>query len=86
MTLNGFPYVGFGRAVVKTDVYLPDWSDPARLAYTLAQVRGSHGRLPTDPADGPVLICSDASAARDRYEVTEVKSLLLRLAGAVSDS
>jgi predicted AlkP superfamily pyrophosphatase or phosphodiesterase len=44
-------------------------------------VRGSHGRLPADPADGPVLLCSDPAAARDRYPATEVKSLLLRLAG-----
>lgn len=43
-------------------------------------VRGSHGRLPADPADGPVLLCSDASAARDRFEATQVRDLLLRLA------
>ncbi|GLZ11775.1 alkaline phosphatase family protein [Actinomadura sp. NBRC 104425] len=42
-------------------------------------VRGSHGRLPDDPADGPVLICSDASAARERYHATEVKQLLIDL-------
>ncbi len=29
-------------------------------------VRGSHGRLPDHPADGPVLVCSDPSMARDR--------------------
>ncbi|MEU6719159.1 nucleotide pyrophosphatase/phosphodiesterase family protein [Nonomuraea sp. NPDC046802] len=45
-------------------------------------VRGSHGLLPADPADAPVLLCSDASAARDRYEAVEVKDLLLRLARA----
>jgi predicted AlkP superfamily pyrophosphatase or phosphodiesterase len=44
-------------------------------------VRGSHGRLPADPADGPVLLCSDASAARKRVEATEVKEILLSLAG-----
>jgi hypothetical protein len=44
-------------------------------------VRGSHGRLPDDPADAPVLLCSDASAARDHVPATEVKGLLLRLAG-----
>jgi hypothetical protein len=44
-------------------------------------VRGSHGRLPDDPADGPVLICSDPAEGRDRYLATEVKDLLLRLAG-----
>ncbi|MEU6040167.1 nucleotide pyrophosphatase/phosphodiesterase family protein [Actinomadura sp. NPDC047616] len=42
-------------------------------------VRGSHGRLPADPADGPVLICSDPSAARERYHATEVKQLLIDL-------
>ncbi|GGL04572.1 alkaline phosphatase family protein [Sphaerisporangium melleum] len=43
-------------------------------------VRGSHGLLPADPADAPVLLCSDPSAARDRFEAVEVKDLLLRLA------
>jgi hypothetical protein len=44
-------------------------------------VRGSHGRLPDDPADGPVFLCSDASPAREKIAATEVKDLLLRLAG-----
>ena len=44
-------------------------------------VRGSHGRLPDSPADGPVLLCDDAAAAREAYDATEVKDLLLRLAG-----
>ncbi|WFE94240.1 nucleotide pyrophosphatase/phosphodiesterase family protein [Micromonospora sp. WMMD987] len=44
-------------------------------------VRGSHGRLPADPADGPVLLCSDPSLARDSFAATEVKALLLDLAG-----
>jgi predicted AlkP superfamily pyrophosphatase or phosphodiesterase len=44
-------------------------------------VRGSHGRLPADPQDGPVLLCSNPTAARDRVAATEVKALLLRLAG-----
>ncbi|MFB9470029.1 alkaline phosphatase family protein [Nonomuraea salmonea] len=43
-------------------------------------VRGSHGLLPADPADAPVLLCSDPAQARDRYAATEVKDLLLRLA------
>jgi predicted AlkP superfamily pyrophosphatase or phosphodiesterase len=46
-----------------------------------ACVRGSHGRLPDTPDDGPVLLCSEPSAARDRFAATEVKDLLLRLAG-----
>jgi sugar phosphate isomerase/epimerase len=33
-TLNGFPYGAFHGRAVKEDAYKPDWSDPARLAYT----------------------------------------------------
>jgi hypothetical protein len=33
-TINGFPYGAFHGRAVKEDVYLPDWSDPHRLAYT----------------------------------------------------
>jgi len=34
-TLNGFPYGGFHRQVVKDQVYSPDWSTEERLNYTL---------------------------------------------------
>ncbi|MFD9796028.1 alkaline phosphatase family protein [Streptomyces sp. NPDC059070] len=44
-------------------------------------VRGSHGRLPDDPQDGPLLLCSAPGAVGDAIEATEVKGLLLRLAG-----
>ncbi|MET9967757.1 nucleotide pyrophosphatase/phosphodiesterase family protein [Streptomyces sp. NPDC006356] len=44
-------------------------------------VRGSHGRLPADPDHGPVLLCSEPDRAKDAYAATEVKSLLLGLAG-----
>jgi predicted AlkP superfamily pyrophosphatase or phosphodiesterase len=44
-------------------------------------VRGTHGRLPADAADAPVLLCSDGSVARDRIAATEVRDLLLDLAG-----
>ena len=44
-------------------------------------VRGTHGRLPDDPDDGPVLLCSEPSVARDRFAATEVRDLLLDLAG-----
>lgn len=44
-------------------------------------VSGSHGRLPADPADGPVLLCSDGTLARDRLAATDVKALLLEAAG-----
>jgi predicted AlkP superfamily pyrophosphatase or phosphodiesterase len=42
-------------------------------------VHGSHGRLPDDRADGPVLLCSDPSLARGRLEATEVRDLILDL-------
>ncbi|MDT3397612.1 alkaline phosphatase family protein [Streptomyces sp. B1866] len=47
-------------------------------------VRGSHGRLPQAPEDGPVLLCSDASRLperRARYAATDLPDLLLHLAG-----
>jgi hypothetical protein len=34
-TLNGFPYGGFHRQVVKDQVYAPDWSNQERIEYTL---------------------------------------------------
>lgn len=46
-----------------------------------AAVRGTHGRLPEAADDGPVLLCSSPQGARPRYEATEVKDLLLQLAG-----
>ncbi|MEI7030283.1 nucleotide pyrophosphatase/phosphodiesterase family protein [Streptomyces pratensis] len=44
-------------------------------------VRGSHGRLPESDDEGPLILCSDPHAFTDRVRATEVKSLLLRLAG-----
>ncbi|HEU4489324.1 MAG TPA: nucleotide pyrophosphatase/phosphodiesterase family protein [Jiangellales bacterium] len=44
-------------------------------------VRGTHGRLPDDPDDGPVLLCSEPAVGRDRFAATEVRDLLLDLAG-----
>ncbi len=40
-------------------------------------VRGSHGRLPAKDADGPVLLCSEKNAARERVHSVEVKDFLL---------
>ena len=33
-TMNGFPYGGFHRVVVKDAVHQPDWTTPERMAYT----------------------------------------------------
>jgi predicted AlkP superfamily pyrophosphatase or phosphodiesterase len=46
-----------------------------------APVRGSHGRLPDCPEDGPLLLCSAPGAVAGRIAATEVKALLLELAG-----
>jgi predicted AlkP superfamily pyrophosphatase or phosphodiesterase len=45
-------------------------------------VKGTHGRLPEAEEDAPVLISSEAGLARDRIHATEVRELLLELAGA----
>ena len=55
----------------------------ARGEPTPARMRGSHGRLPDSPDDGPVLLCSELGAAKDTIAATEVKDLLLRLADLI---
>jgi len=45
-TLNGFPYGRFHHTPVKQSVYLPDWRDPERAAYTLRLARLLAGWLP----------------------------------------
>lgn len=44
-------------------------------------VRGSHGRLPEDEAEGPVVLCSEPRAERGEVSVLRVKEMLLDLAG-----
>ncbi|QVQ52410.1 alkaline phosphatase family protein [Spiractinospora alimapuensis] len=46
------------------------------------QVRGTHGLTPPDPENGPVLLSDAPDAAVPRIHATDVKELLLRLAGA----
>ncbi|MGW0601610.1 metabolite traffic protein EboE [Streptomyces sp. NPDC002776] len=54
VTLNAFPYTGFHAPTVKKAVYRPDWTEPARLAHTLACARVLTGLLPADAARGSV--------------------------------
>ncbi|MFD7665815.1 metabolite traffic protein EboE [Streptomyces sp. NPDC059788] len=54
VTLNGFPYRDFHAPVVKRDVYLPDWSHPARLDHTLDLAVILSGLLPDTAARGSV--------------------------------
>ncbi|MEU0108489.1 metabolite traffic protein EboE [Streptomyces sp. NPDC006251] len=54
VTLNGFPYEGFGAEEVKYRVYKPDWADPERLDHTTALARVLAGLLPDDVTDGTI--------------------------------
>ena len=45
-TLNAFPYEAFHAEVVKLDVYRPDWTDPARLEFTIDAARALAALLP----------------------------------------
>ncbi|KQX61187.1 metabolite traffic protein EboE [Streptomyces sp. Root1310] len=54
VTLNGFPYEGFGAEEVKYRVYRPDWSDPERLAYTTDLARLLAALLPDDVTEGTI--------------------------------
>ncbi|MBA2492532.1 MAG: metabolite traffic protein EboE [Gammaproteobacteria bacterium] len=47
-TINGFPYGGFHRQVVKDQVYAPDWRAAARVDYTLRLARILAALLPAD--------------------------------------
>ncbi len=42
-------------------------------------VKGSHGRLPSRPERGPLLLCSERSRRKEHFAATEVKELLLDL-------
>jgi hypothetical protein len=52
-TLNAFPYGKFHATQVKQDVYLPDWTSPERLRYTLACIDILAGLLP-EGVDGSI--------------------------------
>ncbi|MFJ3669270.1 metabolite traffic protein EboE [Streptomyces sp. NPDC090106] len=54
VTLNGFPYEGFGAEEVKYRVYTPDWADPERLDHTTDLARILAGLLPDDVTDGSI--------------------------------
>ncbi|MDW4898566.1 MULTISPECIES: metabolite traffic protein EboE [Streptomyces] len=54
VTLNGFPYEGFGADEVKYRVYRPDWTEPDRLAHTTDLARLLAALLPDDVTEGTV--------------------------------
>ncbi|WP_419999255.1 metabolite traffic protein EboE [Streptomyces boninensis] len=54
VTLNGFPYQGFGDQVVKYRVYKPDWTEQPRLDHTADLARLLATLLPDDAAEGTI--------------------------------
>lgn len=72
-TINGFPYGTFHHVPVKESVYLPDWRQPERLAYTerLATLlagwlpQGMRGSISTVPVGFRQAICSDDMPAAE---------------------
>ncbi|MFM9699601.1 metabolite traffic protein EboE [Streptomyces europaeiscabiei] len=54
VTLNGFPYQGFGAEEVKYRVYQPDWADPVRLDHTTSLARVLAQLLPDDVTEGTI--------------------------------
>ncbi|MCL7426088.1 metabolite traffic protein EboE [Streptomyces sp. YS415] len=54
VTLNGFPYEGFGAGEVKYRVYRPDWTEPERLDHTTALARVLARLLPDDVDEGSI--------------------------------
>ena len=54
ITMNGFPYGNFHAESVKERVYVPDWSDPRRRAYTLALAELLAECLPAHAWEGTI--------------------------------
>lgn len=54
VTLNAFPYGGFHDPVVKHRVYKPDWTERARLEYTLDAAAVLAELLPDDARRGSI--------------------------------
>ncbi|MFI8351398.1 metabolite traffic protein EboE [Streptomyces sp. NPDC085596] len=84
VTLNGFPYEGFGSQQVKYRVYKPDWADPERLRHTTALARILAGLLPDDILEGSISTLPLAwrtAATPDRMETahTALRTLGERL-------
>ncbi|MFK8905526.1 metabolite traffic protein EboE [Streptomyces sp. YS-3] len=84
VTLNGFPYEGFGAEEVKYRVYRPDWTDPERLAYTTDLARLLAALLPDDVTEGTISTLPlawrtgfDGAAAETAH--TALRTLAVRL-------
>ena len=86
-TINGFPYGPFHGRPVKEQVYLPDWLDPERLAYTdrLADIlaalvpEGVEGTISTVPGAFAPRVHGDADQARMARAMIDHVALLVRI-------
>ncbi|OAH10150.1 metabolite traffic protein EboE [Streptomyces jeddahensis] len=72
VTLNGFPYEGFGAEEVKYRVYKPDWADPERLSHTTDLARLLAQLLPDDVTEGS--ISTLPIAWRTAYDTTRAET------------
>ncbi|MEV0320863.1 metabolite traffic protein EboE [Streptomyces sp. NPDC050658] len=84
VTLNGFPYEGFGAEEVKYRVYKPDWTDPERLSHTTDLARLLAALLPDDVTEGtistlPLAWRTPFDAARAESARTALTKLAQRL-------
>ncbi|WP_217567897.1 metabolite traffic protein EboE [Streptomyces sp. GbtcB7] len=81
VTLNGFPYEGFGAEEVKYRVYQPDWADPERLAHTTDLARVLAQLLPDDVTVGSISTLPLAwRTAYDQERATAAHTALTTLA------
>ncbi|MFD6996749.1 metabolite traffic protein EboE [Streptomyces mirabilis] len=81
VTLNGFPYEGFGAEEVKYRVYQPDWADPERLAHTTDLARVLAQLLPDDVTEGSISTLPLAwRTAYDQERATTAHTALTTLA------
>jgi sugar phosphate isomerase/epimerase len=89
-TINGFPYGPFHGRPVKEQVYLPDWLDPERLAYTdqLADVLaallpdGVEGTISTVPGAFAPRVHGEADQARMAQALLDHVAHLVRVRAA----
>jgi sugar phosphate isomerase/epimerase len=89
-TINGFPYGPFHGRPVKEQVYLPDWLDPERLAYTdqladiLAAVvpEGIEGTISTVPGAFAPRVHGEADQTRMAAALLDHVAHLVRLRDA----
>ncbi|MFC3574158.1 metabolite traffic protein EboE [Streptomyces yaanensis] len=80
VTLNGFPYQGFGAEKVKYRVYKPDWGDSERLDHTTALARVLAGLLPDDVTEGSISTLPLAwRTAEDEQRATTARTALRTL-------